>query len=351
MLLISIDIEHKYKLIKKLRNYEKKIQTKIFILDDLNYNFNYANCDFVITEYNTKKIDYFLNLKKKVIICCFDNEIVNLDYKKRKNVYVCYSIKDVTKIVCKKATKKEFVLSKRNLKILMPTCIIVILALFTFVGLFRANFIKKVKVKQDSKAQKQIINNHINFDKENYVFLGDSITDFYDLEKFYVDLPVVNSGISGDQTISILDHMEERVYRYNPTKVFLLIGTNDIAYTKLTNEEIVNNIIKICNLIHKNRKNTEIYVESIYPVNKNTNNDKIDLGMVTIRENNRIKKINKLLKEKVNKNNYNYIDLYTKLCDDEGNLKLDYTKDGLHISEEGYKLITKEIKKIIYNKL
>ena len=38
MLLISIDIEHKYKLIKKLRNYEKKIQTKIFILDDLNYN-------------------------------------------------------------------------------------------------------------------------------------------------------------------------------------------------------------------------------------------------------------------------------------------------------------------------
>ena len=40
-------------------------------------------------------------------------------------------------------------------------------------------------------------------------------------------MPVVNSGVSGDKTNDILDNMEERIYRYNPSKVVILVGTND----------------------------------------------------------------------------------------------------------------------------
>ena len=45
---------------------------------------------------------------------------------------------------------------------------------------------------------------------DNYLFLGDSITDFYDLDKYYKDLPVVNSGISGNTIDDILKDMKKR---------------------------------------------------------------------------------------------------------------------------------------------
>lgn len=179
----------------------------------------------------------------------------------------------------------------------------------------------------------------------NYLFLGDSITDFYDLDKYYEDLPVVNSGINGNRTTDILNDMKDRVYRYNPSKVFLLIGTNDIIDGK-GNDEIIDNIKKIIELIKKNRPYAEIYLESIYPVNK-TDNDKISLSMVSSRDNDQIIEINKKLKKYCDEKKITYIDLYSKLVDDEGNLKLDYTKEGLHLSDDGYKVVTEEISKYI----
>ena len=80
---------------------------------------------------------------------------------------------------------------------------------------------------------------------DNFVFLGDSITDFYPLEEYYDNLPVVNSGVSGNKTTDILTDMKERVYKYNPTKVFLLIGTNDLNKSIMKQiENEVNDYIK-----------------------------------------------------------------------------------------------------------
>ena len=98
--------------------------------------------------------------------------------------------------------------------------------------------------------------------KENIVFLGDSITEIYPINKIYGDLPIIKSGVSGYKTEDILKRMDSMVYRYNPTKVILLIGTNDIS--KDISEENLNktqkNIEKIINGINKNRKNSKIYI-------------------------------------------------------------------------------------------
>ena len=93
-------------------------------------------------------------------------------------------------------------------------------------------------------------------------------------------------------------------------------------------------------------KKLKIYVESIYPIS-HEKNDKVLGWMVGRRDNNRIKKINKELKESAKEHNYVYLDLYSILVDENDNLKLDYTVDGLHISEEGYKVISNEIKKLM----
>lgn len=181
---------------------------------------------------------------------------------------------------------------------------------------------------------------------DNYLFLGDSITYQYDLEKYFgKDLPLVNSGIDGNTIEDILDNMKERVYRYNPTKVFLLIGTNDVPHKD--KEEIISNIQKIIENIRKERSNCKIYLESIYPIN-NTNDEKISHGMVSDRKNEDIKKINEELEAYAKKTkNVTYIDVYDKLVDEDGNLKIDYTREGLHLTQQGYETVTEVLKEYI----
>lgn len=180
---------------------------------------------------------------------------------------------------------------------------------------------------------------------DNFVFLGDSITDFYPLEEFFDDLPVINSGISGNSTDDILNELNDRVIRYNPTKVFLLIGTNDIEYGK-KNDEIISNIKIIVKNILKKRPNTKIYIESVYPIN-NSDDDKIDHGMVGKRDNKTIINLNKKIKKYCEKNDYTYINMYDELLDKDGNLDLKYTKEGLHMSNLGYVKITKVLYKYL----
>ena len=60
-----------------------------------------------------------------------------------------------------------------------------------------------------------------------------------------------------------------------------------------------------------------------------------------------IKEINRQLKKYAKENNITFINIYDKLVDDEGLLNADYTTDGLHINENGYEVITKELKKYL----
>ncbi len=178
---------------------------------------------------------------------------------------------------------------------------------------------------------------------DNYLFLGDSLTHRYDLEQYYENMPVVNSGVEGDTTGNILNHMKERVYDYNPSKVILLVGTNDLDdFYHLTVDDVFENIKDIVHKIEENRKYTEIYLESLYPINKNK-----ESGTIKEKSNERIKELNEKLKEFCADNGYTYIDVYSRLIDEDENLKSEYTEDGLHIEKDGYEVITEEIKKYI----
>ena len=61
------------------------------------------------------------------------------------------------------------------------------------------------------------------------VFLGDSITDIWNLEKFFPGKPYVNRGISGQTTSQMLVRMFPDVIGLQPAAVIFLGGTNDIA--------------------------------------------------------------------------------------------------------------------------
>ncbi len=178
-------------------------------------------------------------------------------------------------------------------------------------------------------------------DYTNYLFLGDSITELYNLDKYFSGLSVVNSGISGNITEDILKDMKNRVYDYNPSKVFLLIGTNDLIHD-ISVDDIASNIEKIISEIKDNKPQAKIYVESVYPINYNLNKK-----MVNKRNNDDIMKINEKIKKYCEDNGYTYINMYDSLLDGDGNFSEEYTDDGLHPNENGYEIITKELKKYL----
>lgn len=243
-------------------------------------------------------------------------------------------VKRNKKIYGQKVIVKSYKIHKIFFMILFISLLINVFTIYHF-ATFNHN---KVKIVTKTKIKKETVV------PENIVFLGDSITDYWDLKKYFPDNHVVNSGIAGNITDDILDDMENRAYKYNPSKLFLLIGTNDFIKDR-TNKEIEDNIEKIIKEIKENRPDTKIYLESIYPIN-DSDDDKINMAMVnTKRKNSRIKEVNEKLKEIAKNEKVTYIDIYDKLTDDKGLLKLDYTKEGLHISDKGYEVIANEIKK------
>ena len=213
---------------------------------------------------------------------------------------------------------------------------VAILCILALLGTCVFLLMKPEKTKVVTKKEEVVVMD------DNYLFLGDSITEQYDLDEYYNDLPVVNSGISGNKTKDLLNDLNNRVYQYNPSKVFLLIGTNDIQ-SKVEDDVIINNIKKILEDIHENRPYAKLYLEAIYPVDEGSSG-------AQDRTNKEIQSINASLEDYCKKNDITFIDMYDLLLDpesDKDRLFEDYSKDGLHISDEGYEVITEKIMKYI----
>ena len=200
---------------------------------------------------------------------------------------------------------------------------------------FKRNIVKENVIKEEKVVS------------ENIVFLGDSITEFYDLDKYFEEVYHVQSGHSGDLTKDVLNNMNDRVYVYNPSKVFIMLGINDFVWHDTSADDVVKDIKEICERIKANRPYTEIILESIYPYSNEWKDAHSEYAHDEEDVNKRIKEANRQLKDYANEKNFGYIDIYSKLLNDEGKYDSKYTDDGLHPNEEAYKLITEEIEKYL----
>ncbi len=167
--------------------------------------------------------------------------------------------------------------------------------------------------------------------KGDIIFLGNSITDGAEWSELFGDLHLKNRGISGDVTAGVIHRLDE-VAKRKPAKVFLLIGTNDLA-RKITTDSVMKNIFWITDYLNQETPTTKIYVQSIFPVNNafgkfagHTVNSAV------------IQATNSILKQQAADHHYTYIDLHPALADKDGKLNKDFTNDGLHLAGSGYLL-------------
>lgn len=162
------------------------------------------------------------------------------------------------------------------------------------------------------------------------IFLGNSLTEYTDWNEL-LQLPTAkNRGISGDTSFGILERLDE-VTEGKPAKIFLLVGINDIS-RNVPAELILRNYRKIIDHIKNESPDSELYIQTLLPVNNNFTRYKNHYNKDHI-----IKAVNDGIKELAAKEQVNLIDLHPYFLDEEKKLNKNYTEEGLHLNAEGYK--------------
>lgn len=174
------------------------------------------------------------------------------------------------------------------------------------------------------------------------VMVGNSITEGTDWNRLLNDSTIINRGISGDVTFGVLNRLKEITDR-KPSKLFLLIGVNDLS-RNTPDEVIIENIFKIVGNIHSQSPKTAIYIQSILPQNESFKN----LHSAFRNKGEHVKTINAQLKKYDKKLKYTYVDLYSGFLDSNGSMEAKFTYDGLHLNATGYDRWVEILKKEKY---
>lgn len=184
----------------------------------------------------------------------------------------------------------------------------------------------------------------------NFVLLGDSLTFGYGVKKNeswafkikdYTDLNVINKGINGDTTPSMLDRFYDDVSKNNPNIIFIMGGTNDLLMGHSVHT-IIDNIKELINDSKKLTPNIYIGIPP-YIIKEMANKLFIPSPFYPNCEENLPILRSKLI-DLCNNESIQYIDLYTITKDNS--LNEIYT-DGIHFNSKGQKILLNEILNVI----
>ena len=167
---------------------------------------------------------------------------------------------------------------------------------------------------------------------DSILFLGDSLTDEGEWVELLGNANIVNRGISGDTTRRILNRLDA-VVDTKPKQIFLMVGINDFVNEKKSIEEVLNKYQIILKELKTKIPQTEVFVQSVLPVNNNLT--------YFLQDNQKVIKFNLKLQELAKEFDYKYIDIFSNLADSDNQLDVNYTTDGVHLNGKAY-LIWKE---------
>ena len=183
--------------------------------------------------------------------------------------------------------------------------------------------------------------NRISVIEPNIIFIGDSIIEYYPLQELLgTSKTIVNRGIRGYQTGLLLDNLDAHLYGDAVDQIVLLIGTNDIG-KDVPMSQALTNLESVIQSISRDYPLSQIKLVSILPVHQGEEYKQT----VYIRTNEKIKAWNQAYQELAFAYmQVEYVSVFEELLDQEGQLKSDYTTDGLHLSVSGYQALSETLK-------
>lgn len=177
---------------------------------------------------------------------------------------------------------------------------------------------------------------------EDIVMVGNSLTEGGgDWAERLKMKSIRNRGIIGDKAMGVIDRLHQ-ILPGKPKKLFLLIGINDVSHD-LTADSVVALVTKVVDKIRTESPETKLYLQSLLPINESVCTYKTMIGKTEL-----IPEINKKLKAIAKKRDVSFINLFPLFTKNRTPiLRKELTRDGLHLTEEGYRIWSKKLKKFL----
>lgn len=166
-------------------------------------------------------------------------------------------------------------------------------------------------------------------------FFGHSQIEMSDFQKDFPKKKIIELGYPGDDIDGMIKRAKQVTY-VHPNKIFLLAGTNSLYYAK---ENFELKYKQLINLIRKENPKAQLYILSILPQRDGK------LGKSSL--NSVIEERNLFIKSFCKNEDIIFIDIFSLYTDENGELKKEFTFDGVHLKEECYNKISNVIRKYI----
>jgi tetratricopeptide (TPR) repeat protein/lysophospholipase L1-like esterase len=170
------------------------------------------------------------------------------------------------------------------------------------------------------------------------LFLGDSITQAWGIAgravwtSVFAPLPSGNAGIAGERTQGLLWRLDNGALPSAPPElVVLLIGTNNIPYTKA--EYVARGIQAVIAKLVEKLPDTKLLFLGLLPRGAAAD-DRFRL---------RVNDVNRLLQRNAGAPHLRFVDLGATLLEPDGTLSPTISPDGLHFSSEGYERLGRSL--------
>lgn len=160
--------------------------------------------------------------------------------------------------------------------------------------------------------------------QKQFLFIGDSLIEFFNWQKRFPDYQVHNFGSAGETAEGLFSRLPGIINRVTePDLVMIMTGINNIAmedYGFLFTYE------KIIGLLRESYGQAAIVMTSLLPI------ELFFLGEA-------VPRVNKRLAETARNMHIIYLDLYPLFLDEVATpVKAFYDADGVHLSPEGYEV-------------
>ena len=167
-----------------------------------------------------------------------------------------------------------------------------------------------------------------------FLFMGDSLIEFFNWQERFPDREVFNYGIAGETAEGLLARLPNIINRaQSPDLVMIMTGINNVAmedYGFLFTYE------KIITRLREAYGQATINMTSLLPV---------DLFFLS----DAIPRINRRLKKIAENNNILYLNLYPLFIDENSRaITSCFEADGVHLSAEGYEIWARALENTIF---
>lgn len=176
------------------------------------------------------------------------------------------------------------------------------------------------------------------------IFDGDSITDWWPQkgrevwEKTFVPYGVANFGIAGDRTETVLWRLKNGQGKgMHPKLIVLMIGTNNLAWSNNTDEQIAAGVKAIVEQYKRMYPTARILLQGIFP-----RGESADHPMRA-----RVKNVNSMIGKFGDGQSVIFLDFGDKFLGPDGTISREIMPDFLHPSAKGYAIWAEQILPVV----